>query len=95
VLERIAEMDAWQAARAEGHSTRANAAAPRVDGVWLTERELGVLRDLPSMMTLSEIASAQGVSLNTVKTHVRSIYTKLNTGSRREAIAVARRRGLL
>jgi LuxR family transcriptional regulator, maltose regulon positive regulatory protein len=95
VLERIAEMDAWQAARAEGHSTRADAAAPRVDGVWLTERELGVLRDLPSMMTLSEIASAQGVSLNTVKTHVRSIYTKLNTGSRREAIAVARRRGLL
>ena len=64
-------------------------------GGWLTERELVVLRDLPSMMTLGEIATAQGISLNTVKTHVRSIYAKLGVGTRREAIAVARGLGLI
>lgn len=95
VREGIAGMDAWQAERAEGHARPRDTSVSGVDGGWLTERELGVLRDLPSMMTLGEIASAQGVSVNTVKTHVRSIYSKLNTGSRREAIAVARRRGLL
>lgn len=95
VLERIAGMDAWQAARAEAPAPRRDTGPQEDGGGWLTERELGVLRDLPSMMTLGEIAAAQGVSLNTVKTHVRSIYAKLNTGSRREAIGVARRRGLL
>jgi LuxR family maltose regulon positive regulatory protein len=64
-------------------------------GGWLTERELVVLRDLPSMMTLGEIAAAQGISLNTVKTHVRSIYAKLGAGTRREAIGIARGLGLL
>ena len=64
-------------------------------GGWLTERELVVLRDLPSMMTLGEIAAAQGISLNTVKTHVRSIYAKLGAGTRREAIGIARALGLL
>lgn len=95
VLDGIAGMDAWQAERSGGQTPGRGSPAARGEGSWLTERELGVLRDLPSMMTLSEIASAQGVSLNTVKTHVRSIYAKLNTGSRREAIAAARRRGLL
>ena len=69
------------------------AAAP--SGGWLTERELVVLRDLPSMMTLGEIAAAQGISLNTVKTHVRSIYAKLGAGTRREAIGISRSLGLL
>ena len=64
-------------------------------GGWLTERELVVLRDLPSMMTLGEIAAAQGISLNTVKTHVRSIYAKLGAGTRREAIGISRSLGLL
>lgn len=35
------------------------------------------------------------MSINTVKTHVRSIYQKLGAGSRREAIAKARHRGML
>jgi LuxR family maltose regulon positive regulatory protein len=47
------------------------------------------------MMTLGEIAAAQGISLNTVKTHVRSIYAKLGAGTRREAIGIARGLGLL
>ncbi|HSO64304.1 MAG TPA: LuxR C-terminal-related transcriptional regulator [Ornithinibacter sp.] len=96
VLEGIADMVAWQAAAASvaaGGAPPAPTAHPT--GGWLTERELDVLRDLPSMMTLGEIASAHGISLNTVKTHVRSIYAKLGASTRREAITTARGLGLL
>ncbi|MFW3171981.1 response regulator transcription factor [Geodermatophilus sp. CPCC 206100] len=61
----------------------------------MTPRELAVLRDLPAQLTLAEIAARHQVSVNTVKTHVRSIYQKLGASNRRAAIATARRRGLL
>lgn len=61
----------------------------------LTDRESSLLRDLPAMMTLSEIADARGISENTVKTHVRAIYRKLGTNSRAAAVRAARERGLL
>lgn len=95
VLTGLADVDAWQSLSTPGHRSRREAAGRGLNGGWLTERELEVLRELPSMMTLNEIATEKGVSLNTVKTHVRSIYTKFDAGSRRDAIAVARRRGLL
>ena len=90
VLDGIAGLLAWQAATGVSPAPRS---APT--GGWLTERELDVLRDLPSMMTLGEIATDHGISLNTVKTHVRSIYAKLGAGTRREAITTARGLGLL
>lgn len=89
----IAGMLAWQASVADTNGTPAPTTAPI--GGWLTERELDVLRDLPSMMTLGEIAADHGISLNTVKTHVRSIYAKLGAGTRREAITTARGLGLI
>jgi LuxR family transcriptional regulator, maltose regulon positive regulatory protein len=61
----------------------------------LTQKEVAVLRDLPSPLTLTEIADARGVSVNTIKTHLRSIYRKLDVSARRDAIQAARRRGLL
>jgi LuxR family transcriptional regulator, maltose regulon positive regulatory protein len=61
----------------------------------LTPGELAVLRELPSLLSLREIAEARTVSLNTVKTHLRSIYRKLGVEGRREAVEVGRRRGLL
>jgi LuxR family maltose regulon positive regulatory protein len=61
----------------------------------LTPKELGLLTDLPAQLTLEEIAARHQVSLNTVKTHVRSIYLKLGAQSRRQAIDAARQRGLL
>ncbi|WP_235734546.1 helix-turn-helix transcriptional regulator [Nocardioides alcanivorans] len=61
----------------------------------LTEKEFAVLRDLPAMLTLSEIAEARGVSENTVKTHVRSIYQKLGANSRAAAVREARERGII
>jgi LuxR family maltose regulon positive regulatory protein len=61
----------------------------------LTERELAVVRLFPTELSLREIASALYVSLNTVKTHTRSIYRKLGASSRAEAVERARAAGLL
>jgi LuxR family transcriptional regulator, maltose regulon positive regulatory protein len=61
----------------------------------LTSSEQAVLCFLPSHMTNEEISQALFLSVNTVKTHLRSAYRKLGVGSRREAIARGRRIGLL
>ena len=61
----------------------------------LTERELGVLRLLPSELSQREIGDALYVSLNTIKSHARSIYRKLGVDTRDEAVARARTLGLL
>jgi LuxR family maltose regulon positive regulatory protein len=61
----------------------------------LTERELEVLRLFAAGMTSPEIAQHFVVSINTVKTQLKSIYSKLDTHSRAEAIAKARALHLL
>jgi LuxR family transcriptional regulator, maltose regulon positive regulatory protein len=66
-----------------------------VAGEALTERELDLLRDLPSLLSLTEIAEAHVVSLNTVKTHLKAINRKLDVASRREAVERARALGLI
>ncbi|MFF5792486.1 LuxR C-terminal-related transcriptional regulator [Paeniglutamicibacter sp. NPDC012692] len=55
-------------------------------GSRLTSRELEVFGYLRTTMTAEEIAAALFVSVNTVRTHQRSIYRKLGVGTRREAI---------
>ena len=61
----------------------------------LTDRELTVLRYLQSILSNGEIAAEMTVSVNTVKTHLRSIYRKLDTNRRREAVRRARELHLL
>lgn len=61
----------------------------------LTERELAVLRYLPSTMSLPEIARELYVSPNTVKTQVSAIYHKLGVTSRQAAVQAAREQHLL
>jgi LuxR family maltose regulon positive regulatory protein len=61
----------------------------------LSERELTVLGLLPSLLSLDEIATDLTVSVNTIKSHVRSIYTKLGVSSRRMAVLSGHERGLL
>ena len=61
----------------------------------LTEREMTVLRYLQGMMSTAEIASVLFVSINTVKTHIKSIYRKLGAGRRREAVERAHQLHLL
>ncbi len=61
----------------------------------LTEREEAVLIYLPTMAANAEIAAALSISENTVKQHLKSIYRKLGVRNRRDAVRVARDRGLL
>jgi LuxR family maltose regulon positive regulatory protein len=56
----------------------------------LSEREVTVLRYLCSQLTYQEIAAALYVSLNTLKSHVKSVYRKLGVGSRQQAVEVGR-----
>ena len=61
----------------------------------LSEREITVLALLPSMLSLEEIALDLTLSVNTIKSHLRSIYTKLGVSSRRLAVLAAHEHGLL
>ena len=61
----------------------------------LSDSELAVLRLLPTELSNREIGEELFVSVNTVKTHVRSIYAKLRARSREQAVGRAREIGLL
>ncbi|HMQ75181.1 MAG TPA: response regulator transcription factor [Flavobacteriales bacterium] len=63
--------------------------APSIRQTVLTEREQEVLDGLAAGLLYKQIADRHGVGINTVRTHVRSIYEKLQVHSRQEAIRVA------
>jgi LuxR family maltose regulon positive regulatory protein len=54
-----------------------------------------VLRFLPTNLTRPEIARSLDVSVNTVNTHIRSIYSKLDATDRSSAVGRARALRLL
>jgi LuxR family transcriptional regulator, maltose regulon positive regulatory protein len=61
----------------------------------LSEAELRVVRYLPSNLKAPEIAAELFVSPNTVRTHMRHIYSKLDAHTRKEAVDRARQLGLI
>jgi DNA-binding NarL/FixJ family response regulator len=61
----------------------------------LTPRELEVLRMMAEGAANKAIAFALEISEHTVKFHVASILSKLNAGTRTEAVAIGLRRGLV
>jgi len=61
----------------------------------LTSRELEVLRLMGEGLKYKEIAERLFISLNTVRSHVKSIYGKLNVNNRIEAIKSAHRLQIL
>ncbi len=69
--------------------TRSNAQPPSLFEP-LSERELQVLRLLQSAMTSEEISRELFVSVNTTRTHIRNIYSKLAVHGRIEAIQKAK-----
>ncbi|HSS10477.1 MAG TPA: LuxR C-terminal-related transcriptional regulator, partial [Acidimicrobiales bacterium] len=61
----------------------------------LTERERAVLALLPGWLSNREIAAELYVSVNTLKTHLKGLYRKLDATSRHNAIVRAKSLGLI
>ncbi|MEN3284823.1 MAG: LuxR family transcriptional regulator, maltose regulon positive regulatory protein [Solirubrobacteraceae bacterium] len=68
---------------------------PLLPGSPLSERQQAILGYLPTMMSNQEIAEELSISVNTVKTHLKAIYRKLDAPGRREAVLRARDLGLM
>jgi LuxR family maltose regulon positive regulatory protein len=78
-----------------GGSLTANSQSPSQHTEELSPSELRVLRYLPTNLSRPEIASELSVSVNTVSTHLRSIYAKLRVRDRSSAVQRARELRLL
>lgn len=89
--------DAIATARALGIIAAAAEPRPRISAPVkpLTARELEVLAPYCDRHTIAEIAGRVGASISTVRTHIMHIHRKLDAATRTEAIATARRLGLL
>lgn len=69
--------------------------APAGTALLPSSRELEILRYLATGLSNREIAAELYISLNTMKTHVRSLYRRLGVSSRSQAVAAGRARGFL
>ena len=76
---------------------QSNLLADSVRSTWnsLTRRETAILQLIARGSSYAKVASALGLSIGTVQTHIKHIYGKLSVHSRGEAVYEARRRGLL
>jgi LuxR family maltose regulon positive regulatory protein len=81
--------------RAEAAAATSKGPAGRLPGGLLSDRELTVLRLISSRLTTTEIAGALFVSPNTLKSHMKSIYRKLDVSSRAGAVREGEARGLI
>ena len=68
---------------------------PDPDDARLSPQELRLLASLAEGASYAESATALGVSVNTVRTHIRSIYDKLHVHSKSAAVSKALRSGLI
>lgn len=73
---------------------RRRPATPTAD-LHLTEREQDVLRRLVQGLSYQRVADDLGISLDTVRTHVRRVYSKLQVHSVAQAVSRALREGLV
>jgi LuxR family maltose regulon positive regulatory protein len=80
--------------RPDGHRTAARPEASEAIQD-LSDREMEVLQHLAGMLSTAEIAATMFISVNTVRTHIRSILRKLAVSRRNQAVRRARERGLL
>ncbi len=80
---------------AAGLRTAGVVAADRPAATSLTARERSLLEFLPSHLSYAQIASRTFLSVNTVKSNLKSVYRKLGAASRAEAVEIARDAGLI
>jgi LuxR family transcriptional regulator, maltose regulon positive regulatory protein len=95
LVRRIPESTTLRVWLRETYSQLEAATGSAGDGLTLTAAELRVLRMLPTHLSFPAIAKQLFVSTNTVKTHVRALYRKLDASSRSEAVSHAAAAGLL
>ena len=73
---------------------RSNAEEP-VDPIALTQREKEILKAIIDGRSNKEISDALFISIETVKSHIKSIYQKLQVRNRVEAALIAMKKRLL
>jgi two-component system NarL family response regulator len=83
------------AGRRHLHPEIAQEIALNAIGEPLTEREIHVLGRVARGQANKEIARAMALSEDTVKGHLRSIFTKLDVNDRTQAVTVGHRRGII
>jgi LuxR family maltose regulon positive regulatory protein len=76
-----------------GSTTASPAAQALVEP--LSEREMDVLRLLNTHLTSTHMADELFIAVSTVRSHIKSIYGKLDVHSREEAVNFAQELGLL
>ena len=57
--------------------------------IQLTSRRKEILKDIVEGLSVKEIADKREISVNTVKTHIKNIYTDLGAANRSDAIRIA------
>ncbi len=97
LLRAVGHPYATRLLRAFGPDGQGDGAAASADGEVgsLTDRERDVLGELASARTYERIAERLGVSVNTVRFHVKNVYAKLGVRTRLEAVERARRWGFV
>lgn len=87
-IEKAAGIYIKQTAKVCAAYQKQNPQEPKIKSP-LSKREQAVLQSLSQGMTREEIAVEQYISVNTVKSVIRSIYTKLDANNRAEAVSIA------
>lgn len=81
--------------RGESPIVKQQPSRPAIPPAALTNRETDVLRQLAHGHTLAEVGRELSLSVNTVKTHVKNVYARLDVSTRLAAVDTARRMGIL
>lgn len=96
VLSKYLSLHATRAAAAPALASRQPAAASAASGpIPLSAKEQQVLELIARGYSYSETARLQGVSVHTVRSHIKSLYGKLAVHSKNEAVFEAAKLGLL
>lgn len=74
---------------------KARNSSPQFEGEQLTQREIEVLRYLSTDYSIEKIGKSLHISKNTMKTHLKNIYRKLDVDGRKQASDVAKSKLLI